>query len=344
MTSQDFEAILDITIEQLNGEVRASNQYHSPSDFEQRVRDVLEQAAHGKGVRITPTFHPHAFPDIRANGFGVEVKTTNRDSWQSVGNSIFEGMRDPAVKRIYVVFGKMGGLPSVKWGLYEDRITHVRISHAPRFVIEMDRESSIFNKMSVSYDIFSGLSADEKMKHVRSYSRGRLKPGERLWWLEDENSQGLPLKIKLYMRLPNTSKLRLRAEGALLFPVIVSGSRVKDKYNDVAFFFLKYHNVFCPQTRDVYSAGSAAGKERGGNYLERALQNVEKQMIEAADYLPDALFEEYWGEVVPRHERIQRWLSRADALAKGWKPSQSLFLDRPSDATLNPTAQNLFKL
>jgi hypothetical protein len=112
MTETEFEAILDTAVEQLGNEVRKSTKYHAPADFEQRVRDVLESVAKGKQIKITPTFHPHAFPDIRANGFGVEVKTVNKDSWLSVGNSVFEGMRDAAVKKIYVVFGKFGGMLS----------------------------------------------------------------------------------------------------------------------------------------------------------------------------------------------------------------------------------------
>jgi hypothetical protein len=327
MTPDEFERVLDRAVEQLGIDVRESTKYHAPDQFELHVRDALQEAAKGQGITIVPTFHPHAFPDIRANGFGVEVKTTNKDVWQSVGNSVFEGMRDVSVNKIYVIFGKMGGLPSVKWGRYEERITHVRISHAPRFVLEMDKDSPLFGKIDISYDDFCRLPPSEKMQHIRQYSRGRLKPGERLWWLEDENSQGIALEVKLYMKLPATEKTKLRAEGALLFPQIVGGSRVKDKYNDVAFFFLKYHNVFCPQTRDLYSAGSVAGKERGGNYLSRALKNIETEMRTAAASLDDELFVEYWGTPVPPENRVKEWLNRADNLAKGWKPSEELFLN-----------------
>ena len=133
----------------------------------------------------------------------------------------------------------------------------------------------------------------------------------------NQDSPGKPLEVKLYMSLEKPVKVKLRAEGALLFPQIVAGSRVKDKYNDVAFFFLKYHNVFCPQTRDLFSAGSVAGKERGGNYTQRALKKIEAEMVEAAAQLPDELFVEYWGESVAPENRIREWLKRADRLAKG---------------------------
>ena len=44
--------------------------------------------------------------------------------------------------------------------------------------------------------------------------------------------------------------------------------------------------------------------------------------------MSDALFVEYWGESVPPEQRIRRWLEKADALATGWIPSESLFLDK----------------
>jgi hypothetical protein len=193
----------------------------------------------------------------------------------------------------------------------------------------MDRESSLFAKgrIEVSYDDFCKLPPEGKMEHVRNYSRGRLKAGERLWWLEDQDSPGKPLEVKLYMSLTKPEKVKLRAQGALLFPQIVAGSRVKDKYNDVAFFLLKYHNVFCPQTRDLFTAGSVAGKERGGNYLMRSLKSIQAEMIEAAAQLPGDLIEEYWGERVEPNDRIAAWLKRADRLAQNWKPSEHLFTD-----------------
>ena len=324
---EGFEGILEETVKRLGGEVRASTALHDPKAFETRVFEVLQETAEGRGIKIAPSFHPHAFPDITANGMGVEVKSTTKDSWLSVGNSVFEGMRDPRVKKLYIVFGKFGGMPSVKWGRYEERITHVRISHAPRFVLEMDRDSPLFDRMDVSYDQFSQLSPDDKMRHVRKYSRSRLQAGERLWWLEDErNDQGLPVAVRLYMSLTKEEKIRLRAEGALLFPQIVKPSRSKRKYEDVALYFLTRHGVFAPQTRDLFSAGSVAGKARGGNYILRALQAIEDAMREAAANLHDDLFLEYWGELVSPEKRIARWLQKADGFAKTWKPSDHLFI------------------
>lgn len=202
--TEEFEGILDEVVKRLGVEVRASEDYRDPKAFENRVRELMVEIAAGRGITIAPTFHPHAFPDMRANGFGVEVKTTIKDSWLSVGNSVFEGMRDSSVQKIYVVFGKLGGMPSVKWKRYEDCITHVRISHAPRFCLEMDRDDgSLFKHMDVDYDTFSKLTPEEKMWHIRQYSRNRLSDSNCSTRLR--RSKGRPGKSNLYSRAATSS-------------------------------------------------------------------------------------------------------------------------------------------
>lgn len=328
MKVSDFELLLAKATEQLNKDLRESTAYHDPDEFPRRVLEVLKIVAAESGLTVSPTFHPHAFPDICANGFGVEVKFTTKDTWASVGNSVFEGMRDQSVSDVWVVFGKAGGLPAVRWGRYQDVVSHVRISHAPRFCVDMDDDPSktpLFKKLDITYEDFCKLKPQGKMKKVREYAKGRLKPGEVIWWLEDESDPGIPLEMKLYTNLPSDERMKIRATASLLFPQIVGGSRDKNKYKGVAFFVLKYFSVMAPQVRDLFSAGSAAGTERGGEYLRKALQNVEPLMREIALELPDELFVEYWGVSVPPEQRIAKWLERADGYAKDWVPSDHLF-------------------
>ena len=171
------------------------------------------------------------------------------------------------------------------------------------------------------------------MLHIRAYARSRLKPGERMWWLEDApDAPGhtLPLQARLYTKLPMEEKTKMRAEAALLCPKIVQSGRSKDKYDDAVLYLLTYHGVLCHQARDLFSAGSVANPDNddnGGIYIERSLKLIEQDIIDAVERLEDAVFTEYWGEAVPRDERIAYWLSKADELARDWVPSKSLFLE-----------------
>jgi len=332
MTPTEFELLLEQLSRRLTDDVRASSEYHGPQVFENRARHLLQELGANLGYQVNFSPHPQGFPDIALGEFGIEVKVVAADSWRTVGNSVFEGMRDPDVRHIYVLYGKMGGIPTVKWGRYEECVMHVRTSHRPRFEIEIGAEEPLFSKFGITYDAFCDLDLDGKMQLIRNYARNRLKPGERLWWLEDKPEEAqehsLPLGVRLYMSLTQAEKRRLRAEAALLCPQVVGGSRTKKKYDDAAMYLITYHGVLCSQARDLFSAGSVALRGnpiRGGIYIMRALQDIEGEMREAADRLEQALFVEYWGTEVEKEQRISQWLLRADRHAVGWTPSRDLF-------------------
>lgn len=327
MTIEEFERLLDKVAAQLTAEAQEAK-FTSSKIFENRVRNVLEHFGKQYGVAIDYDPHPYAFPDIAIGEYGVEVKFTANDSWRSVANSVFETFRNQESVHIYVIYGKMGGDPGVRWARYEECVIHVRTSHVPRFELDIDATSSLFAKMGIAYEEFAVLPIESKMHFIREYSRGRLKEGERLWWLEEKPDQehSLPIEVRLFINLPTEEKRRLRAEATLLCPEILSSGRSRYKYTDVAQFLLTYHGVLAHQTRDLFSAGSVAGPMRGGVYMARATIDLEKELSEAALRMEDALFVEYWGESVPPERRIARWLELADRHAVGWVPSKLLFI------------------
>jgi hypothetical protein len=325
-----FEQLLDELCKQLTVECRSGRTYDQSKAFENRVREVIRNLLVQWKMPVDFSPHPYGFPDIVLGRFGVEVKFTTDDSWRTVANSIFESFRSKDVRHIYLVFGKMGGEPEVRWGRYEECVMHVRTSHVPRFEVDIEAKESLFKKFGITYDEFSSLSEDGRMEHVRKYARSRLKPGERLWWLEAKQDEGhsLPMQVKLFSNLSKEDKLKMRAEASLLCPQIVGSSRNRTKYIDPIMYLLTYRGILA--SRDAFSAGSAAGPERGGIYVQRALANVQQQMIQAAHYLEGALFVEYWGRNVPQERRLKAWLKMADVYAKvanpPWTPSEVLFL------------------
>ncbi len=328
MSPTDFERALDRAVAILTDNLRSSDLYHDPDGFEQHVQDMLRVAARDTGFKVSPTWHPSAFPDIRVNGYGVEVKYTKSDSWQATGNSIFEKMRDSDVSSIYVVMGKTGGEPEVRWGRYEEVITRVRVSNSPRFVLELggEPESLLFDNLSVSYDEFARLSDADKMQHVREHSRQRLAEGEALWWLDADHT--LPVAVKVYRTLPEAEKRIYRAEATLLCPEVVKPGYRRGKYDNAGLYLITQHGVFAPQLRDLFSAGSVGAKDgkRGHKYIIDAIRDIEVEMLDAAQYLDSRLIEEHWGFSCEPDERIGEWLRLADGYATDWIPSDELFL------------------
>jgi len=336
MTKDSFEAILDNCCAILTNEARKTGFKSSPQ-FEARVRGVLDELTRDDTSFTIDFFpHPQAFPDIAMGEFGVEVKFTLNDTWRSVANSVLETQRIETVKHIYIIFGKMGGIPEVRWGHYEQSVIHVRTSHVPRFEVELPTENamakqSLFDQMGIKYDEFRKLQMQEKMRYIRAYAR-KIHPDGRLWWIEekDADEHTVPIQARLYTNLSMNEKTQYRAEAALLCPQIVDSGRSRNKYDDMVLYLLTYHGVLCHQARDLFSAGSVANPkndDEGGIYIERALKLIEREMREAAMKMDDALFVEYWGESVAPEKRITRWLEKADEFAKTWKPSASLFLD-----------------
>jgi len=322
----DFENFLTLVVNKLRLEAQ-QQPFNDALGFEGRIREIINDMGGYNGLLVDQKPHPHAFPDISIGVHGIEVKHTLKNTWRSVANSILESSRDTQVEKIYVIFGKMGGIPDIKWQDYETAVIHVRTSHVPRFELEIGDKQSLFEGMGITYLDFQKLDIEGKMQHVRKYAKARLKSGQRLWWLGENQDASLSPEIKLYMDIAQSDKRKLRAEASVLCPQICGSSRKSRKYYDVSTYLLLAHGVLAPQTRDLFTAGSVGAKkgERGGSYLVRALLDIEQEMLTAFDYLDDHLFEEYWG-FIPRHDtRLSEWLRLADNFASSWKPSMVFF-------------------
>lgn len=333
MEQKEFESLLEQCCDILTEEA-TTNGFRTPKEFENRVRRILDEIS---SFDIDYTSPAQAFPDIALGEYGVEVKFTKNDTWRCVANSILESQRVETVKHIYIVFCKMGGIPSTRWGKWEDSVIHLRTSHVPRFEIELLRKSEgeipkvpLFKQMGISYDDFRRLDICGEMRYVRTYAH-KLHPNEHLWWVEENNDEihttGL---ARLFTSLESEEKKRYRAEAALLCPEIVRTGHSRKKYDRIVIFLLTYYGIVCHQARDLFSAGSVGNpRNMSGidNYIENALKLLQPEMRNAALRLDDRLFVEYWGESCLPEKRITRWLELADEAAVGWKPSESLFLD-----------------
>ncbi|MBD2160078.1 hypothetical protein H6F46_05150 [Limnothrix sp. FACHB-1083] len=181
MNSSEFEIILKSVTQALNQEIQVHGKFQKSEQFEEKVRDLLER----EGLDIDRNSKSQAFPDIAIEQFGVEVKFTEKDNWRSIANSISEGQRVPGIEKIYLIYGKMGGVPEVRWDSYGDCIIHVRTSHHLRFEVSMEADRrNLFNELGITYEVFRNLPDQEKMVYMRQYAKKRQKPGEYIWWLE----------------------------------------------------------------------------------------------------------------------------------------------------------------
>ncbi len=323
MTQEEFEARLDQSVRTMNHQSSAGMPGYSNADeLEQTVLAQLKILCEND-ASAEPTFHDSAFPDIVVNGFGVEVKFTSRQTWHGTGNSIFEGMRDEAASHVYVIYFR-SDISEARWSRYEDCIKGVRISHSPRYMIDMDGGGNFFRDLNLTLEAFKDLEMKDKMVLVKEDVRKRLKKGERLWWFGDENEHTIPVNVRLYRNLTTVRQAELRAEVALMCPEIFQGSRKRSKYDGIAIYLLTQHGILASNVRDMFSAGSVAGPERGGDYILRSVKNNMKTIRKVASEMDDALFVEYWGESCPPENRMNRWFELIDAARPNDPPSLHL--------------------
>lgn len=148
---ETFEKLLGELCDRLTDECRSGRTYDASKPFENRVRQVIKTLLGRFKIPVDFSPHPYGFPDIVLGQFGIEVKFTVHDTWRSVANSVFDSFRSKDVKHIYIVFGKMGGEPGVRWGRYEESVMHVRTSHVPRFEVEIGTTRPLFPKFGITY-------------------------------------------------------------------------------------------------------------------------------------------------------------------------------------------------
>lgn len=243
------------------------------------------------------------FPDFVFERFGIEVKVTKKDAWTSTANSVFESQRKKGVDHVYVLFIKLGGDLGVRFKKYDDVICHVRISHAPRFNINMDSSQGFEALFDLSYKDFRDLSDKEKFEVIKKYAIDKAGGESSLWWIGDSSAHdddaSLDLSIRLFKNLSSEEKRIARCECYWLFPEIFLGSRVRDKYDRVSLYLISFRGILASNTRDMFSAGSVGNKGnlpgQAGSYRLNALLDVANMFQKVYNEIPDEAFIRYWG-------------------------------------------------
>jgi hypothetical protein len=128
-------------------------------EFETMVYTAFCQAAHSTPFEGTMVrSEKGALPDVytkRPNyPFGVEIKKTKSDKWKTTGNSTTEMGRVEGVERIWFLFGKFGKSPESRFRKYEECLASIRVSHQPRYVIDMEAEGTVMDELGTSYEQF----------------------------------------------------------------------------------------------------------------------------------------------------------------------------------------------
>ncbi len=256
--SNTFLKLLENTRKKLLKEM-TNKPFKSASNFERRVREVISDELHLIDDPVSVNFNSHsqAFPDICLEKFGIEVKYTEKNTWRGIANSVSQGMKDPNVDRIFVLWCKEGSPnPDIKFRPYEEVVMHVRTSHVPRFEIDMTTSQNLFDQFKTTYKQFTNFEMSEKMDLIRSYAKSRIANGSNIfyWWLEsqivDANNKRTLL---LFNELTYEEQEELALEEIFLFSDLLNSSTGWGKCFDIRVnYFLNKKRVLYPQKLLLY--------------------------------------------------------------------------------------------
>ena len=98
-------------------------------------------------------------------------------------------------------------------------------------------------------------ASSNPVKHVRDYYRSQLKPGQSMWWIDDDSDKTPVLStiINSLSSLSDSEKNALQAEAFIMFPEIFSNST--SKYEKVAVHWASNHGLISSNLRDIFTSG-----------------------------------------------------------------------------------------
>jgi hypothetical protein len=314
---ENFEKLLKLTVEELNLLAKDSNnsiEKLTGIKLEPYIKEIMDRNAVGTEFENTiELIGGQKFPDIIAKKyFGVEVKTTTKNHWKTTGNSVMESTRIEDVERIFMLFGKLGEPIEFKFRKYEECLAEVVVTHSPRYLIDMELEEgkTIFHKIKIPYDEIRLKS--KPIQPIVNYYKNRLKPGQDLWWIGEEDDSSKNFVIDIWKNLPQDYKSELMIKSMIYFPEIFSQS--SDKFARIAIWLVKEKSIVCPNLRDIFTAGGKKDFEYK-NISIKKLPKIQFNLLHNFQGIISLILEtddeklsEFWNKPTSEKTKIEDWI------------------------------------
>lgn len=335
----EFRALMAKTDAMLNAEASGREVYYqrrSGTQLEEDVYDALTRCAENTSFEGTIQLVSGAsFPDIVANRFyGVEVKSTIKNQWKSIGSSILESTRNQNVERIFLTFGKLGSPIAFMSRPYEECLSGISVTHYPRYQIDMQlgKGETIFDKMRIPYDTLRKM--DNPVVPVSQYYKQQLKPGESLWWATDSSIEETvaPPTVRLWSALSQKEKNFYTVQGYALFPEILDHSNTK-KYQRYALWLATSCGIVNTNIRDQFSAGGKVDIITTKGVYKRMpaafgrIQRYKDLIIETLISANSETLKEYWMLTDLPDNRLLYWCRQVSNYAGAAKDEANIYYE-----------------
>jgi hypothetical protein len=314
---KEFNVLLNSTITELNSHAKKSAKTISAlagNKLEPFVKDVMTDLAIGTPFENSiECIGGQRFPDIVAKKYyGIEVKTTTQNHWKTTGNSVLESTRVENVERIFMLFAKLASPIEFRCRAYEECLSEVMVTHSPRYLIDMNLEKgkTIFDKIKMPYDTLR--KKENPIRPIVDYYKSKLKPGEDLWWMDQDNSRASNIVIKIWANLSAKEKQEVKNKAMVYFPELFSNSG--DKFARLAIWLVTREGVVCPNIRDLFTAGGK-GHRLVGKKTYKNIPRIFLNLFDNLDFIIETIgqtssieLSDYWGIKTNEKKKIADWI------------------------------------
>jgi len=311
----EFDILLNSTLTELNVQaVKSSNLISTlkGNKLEPYIGHVMTELAVGTAFENSiKVIGGQKFPDIVANKFyGVEVKTTTQNHWKTTGNSVLESTRVKDVERIFMLFAKLASPIEFKCRPYEECLSEVVVTHSPRYLIDMNLPSgkTIFDKMDTSYDTLR--KKENPLGYVVDYYKSKLKSGEQLWWIDNNNMSNISIKMWKYIEKEKKKEIITKI---MVYFTEIFGNNGK-KFERIPAWLVTREGIVTPNIRDLFTSGGK-GDILIGNKLYKNIPKIFINLFENLDSTIETLVQtsaielsEYWGIQTIEKNKISDWI------------------------------------
>jgi hypothetical protein len=331
---KEFDLLINSTIAELN--IRAKKNFKKVSallgrNIEPYVKDVMtELAVETVFENSIELIGGQKFPDIVAKKYyGIELKTTTQNHWKTTGNSVLESTRVDDVERIYMLFAKMATPIEFRCRPYEEVLSEVVVTHSPRYLIDMNlkKGDTIFDKIKMPYDTLR--KKENPIRPIVDYYKGKLKPGEELWWIDaDNNSKPSNIVIRIWNNLSLKEKQELKNRAMIYFPELFGNG--SDKFGRLAIWLVTREAVVCPNVRDLFTAGG----KRDCFIENNSYKKVPRIFLNLFDNIPSIVetilntsaleLSEYWETKTNEKNKLFDWINLVADNSKKIKDAKHL--------------------
>jgi hypothetical protein len=326
LDSKTVGAILADAVAALNsGSWRPPGGVATASEFEKQAQRQLQHFATAHGVENKIILHSgRKFPDIvfENTKFGVEIKTAQK-GWACLGNSVAASTLVDGVSEVYLLFGSGEANFEARYSRYEDSVKSVEVTHSPRYVLDMDTPRRGSYLYRIGKTLPDMLAMDDPISCVVNEARRNLKKGERLWWVSEEVSA--PLQIRLWKAVKSSEKKTLIASAFALFPSQILRVPRAD-YSGFALWLTQRHSILHSNIRDDFSSGGRLPSfDLGDGVINDVPQlfltlrshlsetvRVIKEDLSAADWSHNYQCDPEWGDTAEK--RLKMWRAIVEPL------------------------------